>query len=87
MNTPAPNTHRVHVRVVVLGAALVLYDGLEVRQTIPNLKYLLKLLIVFDDDEVTVGVVGDVVTRFRRVGRVDARRKAASENDRVMTLK
>jgi len=52
----------------------VLNDRLEMRQAASDAEYLLQLLVVLDNNDVTTSVVGHVVTGVGWVGGVDAGR-------------
>ena len=59
-------TYRVNIRLLDWSIS-VLNNGLQIRQLVPNFANFLKLMIVFDDYNVAVGVVGDVLASVGQV--------------------
>ena len=68
------NTYIIYVWMAADRLALVLDDGLEVRKAVPDFQDLLELVVIFDNDDVTLSAIGDRVTCIRRVCGIDAGR-------------
>ena len=58
--------------------ALVLNNRVQLRQLVPDLQNLLKLMVIFDDNNVTFGDGRNGTTRLRRVRRVNSGRQATA---------
>ena len=59
-------TYRVHIWTVHRGI-FVLDDSLQIRQLVPNLEYFLKLVIIFDDNNIAPCMVADELASFGRI--------------------
>ena len=57
-----------------LELTLILNDGLEVRQTMPDVTYFLELFVILDDNDVTARTVCDEMARVWCVRGVDTSR-------------
>jgi len=80
--------YRVHIVISLLQWFPVLYNGSQLRKSASHFQYLLKLFVRVDDDDVTLGAVGDVPTRVRRVCCVHPRSQttAHSNNDTIVNI-
>ena len=74
------NAYRIHK--VLAGPALVLDDGLELRQVVLDLEDLLELGVVLHHDHVALGALRDRPTRLGGVRRVDAGGETAAKETR-----
>ena len=66
--------------------APVLHDGTQLRQLVPDTDDLLQLMIVLDNNHLATSGDSYRSTRFRRVGRIDARRKTTETHQQFMIL-
>ena len=62
--------YRIYVIIFLVQRFIVLYDSSQLRKSVSDFEYFLKLFVGVDDDNVTLGTVGDVPARVRRVCRV-----------------
>ena len=61
------SSHRVDVVVSLCEWLVVLYNGSQLWKSVSDFEYLLKLFVRVDNDDVTLGTVGDAPARVRRV--------------------
>jgi len=59
--------YRVNI-VLFCRSIFVLNNGLQLRQLVPHFEDFLKMVIVFDDDNVTLGVVSNVLASIGHIG-------------------